>query len=244
MLNNYIHDEKVHNTNSASSLFPIISEYVIPASVVDVGCGLGTWLKVFYDKGIKDIIGIDGNYIDTSKLKINPEFFLLHDLSKPINLSRKFDLAICLEVAEHLPEEASDIIINTLTDLSDKILFSAAISYQGGQNHINEKPFSYWVEKFNKKGYIVKDVFRDKIWDNKNIEWWYKQNMFFVLKSDEEQEKINDYYHPENYLGKIIPFYEGEIDSFMQGFFVIKRSLILLFRIPFKMMVLLVQKIK
>ncbi|HKM40321.1 MAG TPA: methyltransferase domain-containing protein, partial [Patescibacteria group bacterium] len=202
MLNNYKHDEKLHNKKAATAFLPILFKHIIPKSVIDIGCGLGTWLKVLEENGIKDIIGVDGNHIDKSKLQIDEKNFILHDLNTPFSINRKFDLVINLEVAEHLSEQSADILIETLTNLSNTILFSAALPFQGGQNHINEQPFSYWIKKFNKKGFIVKDVFRNEIWNNKEIEWWYKQNIFLIKKSEEKQELINDYYHPESYFDK------------------------------------------
>lgn len=198
-INNYVHTKDVHNTQAAEHFLPILFEHIQPKSVADVGCGLGTWLKVLQNMGVNEVLGIDGNYIDQSNLQIDAEDFLLHDLTKPLIYSRKFDLAICLEVAEHLPEEASKIIVNTLTNLSETILFSAALPRQGGQNHINEQPFSYWVERFNKRGYLVKDVFRNEIWQNENIDWWYRQNMFLVVKDYGMQLPISDFYHPNRY---------------------------------------------
>ena len=72
-------------------------------SVVDIGCGLGTWLRVFQQHGVDDVLGIDGDYVDRAALEIPSERFLPHNLEKPINLRRQFDLVIALEVAEHLP---------------------------------------------------------------------------------------------------------------------------------------------
>lgn len=194
----YIHGVKVHNTTAAESFIPILLDYIQPESVVDIGCGLGTWLKVFSKFGVKEILGIDGSNVDKFLLTIPVENFLEHDLRKPLNLNRRFDLAICLEVAEHLPNESADNLIDILAAASDNILFSAALPMQGGQNHINEQSFSYWVEKFNHKGYEVKDLFRAVIWDNVQIDWWYRQNMFLVSKVEHlQQKKIQDYYHPQ-----------------------------------------------
>lgn len=226
-LNNYVHTEAIHNTNAAEAFVPILFDYISPKSVVDIGCGLGTWLRVFQNKGIKDILGIDGNYIDQSKLQINTSNFFLHDLTKPLNYHKKFDLAICLEVAEHLPEQSAETLIETLTALSDAILFSAALPLQGGQNHINEQSFCYWVKKFNKKGFIVRDVFRSRIWNNKNIDLWYRQNIFLVEKSDDIQEDIYDFYHPELYVHRMKNYQSlnEQIAKIYRGNITIKQSL-------------------
>lgn len=206
-LKNYKHDIRTHNTEAAEEFLPIFFEYIKPNSVIDIGCGTGTWLKVFKDLGASEILGVDGNYIKKETLEIDEKYLILHDLSKSFKLDKKYDLAISLEVAEHLPEKSADIFVETLTSLSNTILFSAALPFQGGQNHINEQPFSYWIEKFNKKGFTVKDLFRERIWNNKNIEWWYKQNMFLIEKGNIlEQKEINIYYHPDNYISKMKSF--------------------------------------
>ena len=200
---NYIHTQNTHNTRAAEAFVPLLFEEVgRPGSVIDVGCGTGTWLSVFKNQGVKTVLGIDGSNVDLSQLHIDRSEFAAYDLSEPIRLDRRFELAICLEVAEHLPEASSDVLIDTLCELSDKILFSAAMPNQGGQNHLNEQFFDYWKNKFNQKGYLARDLFRPKIWNDSRIDGWYRQNMFFLEKVQESpitQESINAYYHPELY---------------------------------------------
>jgi SAM-dependent methyltransferase len=196
---NYIHSEIIHNDEAALSFLPYLYEQINPESVIDIGCGLGNWLNVFKQFGCSKVLGVDGSNVDRSKLVINDNEFVVHDLTQPLTLSKKFDLCVCLEVAEHLPESCSDALIQSLISCADTILFSAALPLQGGQNHINEQPFSYWINKFNSKGYKVFDVFRSKIWNNPNINWWYRQNMFLVCKSSVEQKPIMEFYHPDAY---------------------------------------------
>jgi SAM-dependent methyltransferase len=204
----YIHNDNIHNTKAVRAFMSIlIDEIGLPESVVDIGCGTGTWLSVFIENGAREILGIDGDYVDREKLYISESAFLTADLEKPFRYNERFDLAICLEVAEHLNIEASDIIVETLCNLSDRILFSAALPRQGGQNHINEQSFDYWKKKFNNQGYVFRDIFREKIWSNENIDWWYRQNMFLVEKVDQkpvQQDFINDYYHPEAYMHNVL----------------------------------------
>ncbi|MNG06715.1 hypothetical protein D3C84_899730 [compost metagenome] len=136
--------------------------------------------------------------------------FLQHDLTKSLQLNKKFDLAISLEVAEHLPESAANIIVETLTNHSDCILFSAAVPGQGGQYHINEQWPEYWHQKFKSKDYLAYDVLRNEFWNNEKIFWWYKQNIILyakkgVFKDSELQssEIVNAIVHPELYRKKI-----------------------------------------
>jgi len=139
-----------------------------------------------------------------SKLYISRDKFKIGDLESGFDLKRKFDLILCLEVAEHLDENAANRFIKSLTDHGDIIIFSAALPGQGGDNHLNEKPFSYWQKKFEQYGYFFADVFRERFWNNENIDWWYKQNMFLVVNksmADTMGIKIpakyfNDCFHP------------------------------------------------
>lgn len=179
----YIHTEAIHNLSSPRLVVPIVLGLAKPKSVLDVGCGIGTWLKAFEENGVSDYIGVDGNYVDRSLLKVPDSKFIPHDLRKDWSLERKFDLVVSLEVAEHLPEQVADQLIKVLINHGDTILFSAAIPGQGGQNHLNEQWPEYWQDKFLQHGYYFHDVIRPLIWANQNIEWWYKQNIFLVKKN-------------------------------------------------------------
>lgn len=184
----YFHEEEIHNTSSAGLILPIVLGLINPKSILDIGCGIGTWLSVAKKLGIKDLIGVDGEYVDPKLLGkyLNNEEFLSYDLTQTLDLKRKFDLCLCLEVAEHLPESSSDTLVKTLIKHSDSILFSAAIPGQGGQNHVNEQWPNYWSEKFLKHGYVFLDIIRPLIWNNSNVDFWYKQNIFLVVKDSHE----------------------------------------------------------
>jgi SAM-dependent methyltransferase len=168
---------------SASGVIPVVMEFIKPNSVLDVGCGIGAWLLVWEKMGITDIFGIDGNFINTSKLRIDQSKFLAMDLEKGFKIDRKFDLVSCLEVAEHLPEKSAELFIKSLCMAGDIILFSAAIPGQGGTLHLNEQYPDYWVNQFQQNGFIPIDCIRPKIWNDKNIQWWYRQNILFFVKS-------------------------------------------------------------
>ena len=176
-------------------------------SVLDVGCGTGTWLKVFSEKGANNILGIDGAWTRAEYLEISADNFIEHDLCMELDLGRKFSLAISLEVGEHLPEKNADNLVNILTNHSDYILFSAAAPYQGGPGHINEQWIGFWAKKFHSKGFLAYDVVRSEIWDMKEVPFWYKQNIIF-FSCDDTFEKMYDsctpraLVHPDLYLSK------------------------------------------
>ena len=152
------------NQNSAQIIVPMILEWVQVKSVVDVGCGLGGWLASFKDNGVAEIKGIDGYWLDEKQLLIPPECFSRHDLSHKIIPDRKYDLSVSLEVAEHLPDEHASSFVETLTSFADVVLFSAAIPFQGGTNHVNEQWPDYWARLFEARGFQVVDCLRKKLW--------------------------------------------------------------------------------
>jgi SAM-dependent methyltransferase len=184
---------------SARAVIPIVRELVRPTSVLDVGCGIGTWLAEWIKQDVTDVLGLDGEYVDKTALVIEPAKFVPTDLQKRFSLGRKFDLVECLEVAEHLDEAYADLFIESLASHGDTILFSAAIPGQGGTHHVNEQWQSYWIEKFSRSGFKVYDVVRPRIWADPRIEAWYRQNIFLFSRDRvfEAPETFIDLVHPE-----------------------------------------------
>lgn len=149
-----------------------------PSSVLDVGCGRGVWIADWQRRGLSDFLGLDGDYVDVKTLLVPARCFRATDISKPIDLGRKFDLVECLEVAEHLPDSHADTLIDNLVRHGDLILFSAAIPGQGGEFHVNERPYDYWRQKFAERGYEAFDAIRSRIRHLTEIEPWYRYNAF------------------------------------------------------------------
>jgi SAM-dependent methyltransferase len=207
---NYKHTLHTHNPTSAELLLPFVFSIVNPTSVLDVGCGNGSWLKVCKDLGVSDVYGVDGIQVSKEDLMIEEDKFLKYNLSKKLTLERMFDMVISLEVAEHLSETEADTFVDSLTSHSSVVLFSAAIPGQGGQFHLNEQWPKYWQEKFKSKGFEAYDILRSEFWDNENVLWWYQQNMMFFVKDGERTfssfkptENVLSLIHPNLYRKKI-----------------------------------------
>lgn len=165
-------------------------------SVLDVGCGQGAWLKVFENQGC-EVFGVDGAYVNTENLFMDRSKFQGMDLNLPIDLDRIFDLVISFEVAEHLLPERGEDFVSELCSMADVVVFSAAIPGQGGVGHINEQWQSHWAQKFVERGFSVDGNFRWAIWDEPEVENWYKQNILLCYRN--EGEAINNVYdvvHP------------------------------------------------
>lgn len=175
-------------------------------SAIDVGCGVGTFLSVLEKHGVNDILGLDGEWVDKNMLVIPDNKFQTANLTTPPNINKKYDLAICLEVAEHLPAKNAEKFVEWLCGLSDVVLFSAAVPQQGGVNHVNEMWQSYWADLFLKNGFYSADLVRPQIWTDKKIAFWYKQNTLVYIRkgsrffSNQECPFPLDVIHPELYL--------------------------------------------
>ena len=117
--------------------------------------------------------------------------FFPTNLEDDINLNEKFDLAISMEVAEHLKESSADTFIQTLCSSANVVLFSAAHPGQGGDGHINEQPLEYWIEKFRKQEFVYIQI-QQFFQDNGKIESWYRDNIALFARSGEIYEQINN----------------------------------------------------
>ena len=170
---------------SAEAIVPIVLNLIEPASVVDVGCGVGMWLSVFARHGIDDVWGVDGAHVDPALLQIPPGRFQAADLRQPIQLGRRFDLVVSVEVAEHLPADCATAFVDSLVALGPVVLFSAAIPHQGGVGHVNEQWPEYWAARFQEHGFVAIDVVRPRVWRDESVEWWYAQNT--VLYAERER---------------------------------------------------------
>jgi SAM-dependent methyltransferase len=184
------YDEKFFEVNrrggrqAANMVVPIVLELLAPRSVCDVGCGAGSWLAVFKEQGVEDVVGVDGDYVPPAQLDIPAEQFLARDLAAGLELERRFDLAMSLEVAEHLPPEAGSGFVDTLANLAPAVLFSAAIPNQGGRNHVNEQWPDYWEGEFGRSDYVAVDCIRPRIWKRPGVHFWYRQNIILFVSRE------------------------------------------------------------
>lgn len=161
-------------------------------SVCDVGCGVGTWLAASKALGARRIKGFDGPWVDKDAITIDKNEFQEFDLAKPLPRDEKFDLAMSLEVAEHLDPARAESLVADLCHLSDLVLFSAAIPGQGGTGHKNEQWQSFWAGLFAQHEFSLVDAVRPLIWEDEGIAWWYRQNMLLYVKSQTPSEASLD----------------------------------------------------
>lgn len=167
-------------------------------TMADVGCGLGDLMvgfAHFLDRespvspswtNAEIVFGIDH---PESRIGIEGggKPYQLLDLDAPDAPERIVpkdrDLAVCVELAEHLKPESGPNLVRILTDLAPLVWFSGAMEGQNGTGHINERPPQYWEAQFRRRGYVpdwetttrIRDGYQEKVAG----EWWYRRCLLF-----------------------------------------------------------------
>lgn len=195
-----MYDEKFYDQytigalRSARVILPLVLAHLPVRSAVDIGCGCGAWLRALEELEVTDVAGYDGDYVDRSRLLIHPAKFTAVDLRDGFEIGRTFDLAISLEVAEHLPRAFAEPLVERLVTAAPFVLFSAAIPGQDGIHHVNEQWQDYWRAIFDSFRFAPVDFVRPKIWGHADIEFWYQQNI--IVYCSEEALRKNQHLQP------------------------------------------------
>lgn len=195
---------------SAQAVVPLLLDMLRPSSVLDVGCGSGEWLFAFIHGGVHDVHGVDPHADASSHLMISTDRISRIDAAQPFRLGRRYDLVLCLEVAEHLPASAAETLVESLTSHGDTVVFSAAVPGQGGHGHVNEQWLEYWVQLFEARGFRGHDLLRPLIWERADIAPYYRQNMVVfrnaaagdlhdgrIPASDSMHSRVRSLVHPD-----------------------------------------------
>lgn len=187
--------DKATNATSAREIVPYILElFPNTKTVIDVGGAIGIWATVFMENGVQAKV-MDGPWVKKEQLLIPQSSFVQFDIQSccKYEVKEKFDLAMCLEVGEHIDQTKADYLVELLVSLSDVIVFGAAIPHQGGVNHVNEQFPSYWKKKFESYGYVTIDPIRGEFCENNKVLSEYTQNTLVYVKSIDEHEKLIKY---------------------------------------------------
>ncbi len=155
-----------------------------PASVADFGCGRGAWLKAMHEQGAERLFGVDGPWNSQEAMIDQSIEFCGADLNEPgpAFAGQTFDLAMTLEVVEHLEPKSSERVADALASLAPVLMFGAAFSHQTGQNHINERYHSFWAGLLRDRGFEVYDYFRPTFWGDDRVAYYYQQNTFLYVR--------------------------------------------------------------
>ncbi len=177
----FYHGTRDAKRQSVETAAQLIVETFNPKEVIDIGCGEGLFLDALKHRGVQGL-GCD---ISEAALKVSPKDFVIFqaDATKPIRFNRRFDLCICIEIAEHIPKGGSKTLVQNVTNTSDTIFFTAATPGQGGVGHINEQPPEFWEKLFKAQGYTLDKqttkTLRTQLAEAEVLFWLYKNLMIF-----------------------------------------------------------------
>jgi hypothetical protein len=156
----------------ADSLAPLIVSLLAPASAVDVGCGAGYWLTALAAHGVSDVHGItprlDGEGVIQNLTRAS--------LDTIPDQGRRFDVCLCVEVAQGLPPAGQDALIASCAHLSDVVVFSSRIPGSPGSSP-HDRPLPYWAAAFWRHGYVLDDGLRKLI----EHRWSWPRTVFDCL---------------------------------------------------------------
>lgn len=168
---------------SAAALAPLLSRELggvdARPSLIDVGCGEG-WFTAEFARLGWHVLGVD--HPSTDHPGLSDLQFVAHDLEQPLHPG-PWDVALSLEVAEHLTPGRAPSFIHDLCQAAPVVVFSAAIPGQGGTGHVNEQWPGYWSDLFDAEGFVCSGYLRRLVWDNGQIENWYRQNLLIARKA-------------------------------------------------------------
>ncbi len=171
------------NNNDNHMFDPILCNSIIAfikhencKAVVDIGCGHGLYTKEINAAGIY-CDGFDGN---PNTPKLTDGQCLVTDFSIPQKFPLKYDYALCLEVAEHIPPEYESVFIKNLIECGNEgIILSWAIPGQGGHGHFNERDNKYVIDLITNKGYKYNSDHTNLLRGMVNLPWFKNTLLIF-----------------------------------------------------------------
>ena len=147
-------------------------------SVVDLGCGMGYYVKIFKENNI-NASGFDGN---PNTPELTNGMCNILDLSNPIKFDKPYNWVMSLEVGEHLPKKYEDIFISNLHMNNESgIVLSWAVKGQPGDGHVNCQNNDYIKNKICSLGY-TNDSDAENILRSKSSLWWFKNTIMVFRK--------------------------------------------------------------
>lgn len=162
--------------HSARVISAWIQNNLEPKSVLDLGSGAGYYLREFEQLGI-EALGLEASPAGIASSGKNV-LALTYDLRRPVHLSRRFDVVMCVEVAEHIPNRSSAVLVESICSNADRfVVFTAAPpGTDPGTDHINCQPEEFWFSLFRARGFILRADLSEDLRRTANLAdiaiWW------------------------------------------------------------------------
>ena len=186
---------------SADVIAPLLRERLHPASVIDVGCGRGAWPAAWIALGVEDVLGVDGEHVRQSGLLFPDDRFVAHDLRRPLELERSFDLVLSLEVAQHPPGGLGGVRRHPRRPRAGDPLLRRSASPGGRQPH--QRALAELVGGAVRAPRLLAARCRSSArLADERVDWWYAQNAILYLQGgavDSDRLPL-DLVHPRNLL--------------------------------------------
>jgi hypothetical protein len=164
-------------------------QYLQPRSVIELGCGRGTWLKACHELGSTSVLGYDGAW-NSGHLMIDSAIeFHRVDLNAPLELPPNIDMALSMQVMGQLDSAAAACFVERLSSASNVVLFNAADSAQTGERFPHGQCQSRWATLFACHGYQRFDLFRSRFWCIGDACNWYRNNTILYARSGSAQHR-------------------------------------------------------
>jgi SAM-dependent methyltransferase len=155
-----------------------------PTTVLDLGCGQGYFVKWLREKGI-EAWGVEGEELDT--LFKAPGYQIQQDLSNLFDLGKTYDVVMCTEVVEHIPEAFEEVVFNNIAHHTHRhLVFSGATPGQGGTGHVNEKPEVHWFSCLVSRGFKLLHEASTQIRLASTLDWYVKNLSIWELQPGQE----------------------------------------------------------
>lgn len=123
-----------------------------PASVLDIGCGSGAYLKYFATRGTEAIRGVDS--IDGKFGYLQPNEYTRVDLERPLDLSDTFDLVICTSVIDNTSPHLERVLVDNIAGHASKhIVFCGERHGESRAAHVNSQTIAHWLDLFQSAGW-------------------------------------------------------------------------------------------
>ena len=160
---------------SAQVISNWIQRNLKPKSVLDLGSGAGYYLREFTKLDI-EVFGLEASPTGVN-LSGSNVLALSYDLRRPVHLSKRFDVVMCVEVAEHIPKSSSSVLVKSICSSANNfVIFTAAPPGTPGSDHINCQPEQFWFTLFNSNGFVLRTDLTEELRQTSNLndtaEWW------------------------------------------------------------------------